>query len=249
MIVLTGDPAERYWQLGAFPAGDGLGVMAGWTLESPGGGVPAKVARVLAGAMARYGRITFPCSVGSLGSGDSWQMQGEDAVSRPAIAARGAWRRLLSRVAPAKIPLLSTRREDAALHLFEDPYFQWWNASQFALVSRPPEVPPPLVSPLPFELFEEIWPNAFALLRAAGVEIIMRSVDWRSAQTRHGASSKECSTQWRQTAGSPSAPFQTQPSARSCWRPLRYDRGRAGRGTLRARPVARSATATPAPAG
>ena len=76
---------------------------------------------------------------------------------------------------PAKIPLLSTRREDAALDLFEDPYFQWWNASQFALVSRPPEVPPPLVSPLPFELFEENWPNAIALLQAAGVEIIMRS--------------------------------------------------------------------------
>ncbi len=175
MIVLTGDPAERYWQLGAFPAGDGLGVMAGWTLESPGGGVPAKVARVLAGAMARYGRITFPCSVGSLGSGDSWQMQGEDAVSRPAIAARGAWRRLLSRVAPAKIPLLSTRREDAALDLYDDPSFQRWNASQSALVSRPPDVPPPHVSPLPFEHFEENWPNAIALLQAAGVEIIMRS--------------------------------------------------------------------------
>ncbi len=175
MIVLIGEPAERHWQLGAFPAGDGLGVIAGWTVESPDGGVPASVARALAGAMARYGRITFPRSVGSLGSGDSWEIQGEDPVSRPAIAARGAWRRLLSRVAPAKIPLLSTRREDAALDLFEDPYFQWWNASQFALVSRPPEVPPPLVSPLPFELFEENWPNAIALLQTAGVEIIMRS--------------------------------------------------------------------------
>ena len=174
-ILLTGEPGECHWQLGAFPAGDGLGVMAGWTVESPDGGVPASVVRVFAEAMARYGRITFPCSVGSLGSGDSWRMRGEDAVSRPAIAARGAWRRLLSRVAPAKIPLLSTRRVDAALDLFEDPFYQWWNASQFALVSRPPEVPPPLVSPLPSALFEENWPNAIALLQAAGVEIIMRS--------------------------------------------------------------------------
>jgi hypothetical protein len=174
-ILLTSEPGEWHWQLGAFPARDGLGVMAGWTVESPEVGVPASVARVFASAMARYGRITFPCSVGSLGGGDAWRMRGEDAVSRPAIGAQGAWRRLLSRVAPAKIPLLSTRREDAVLGLFEDPHFHWWNASQFALVSRPPEVPPPLLSPLPSELFEENWPNAIALLRAAGVEIIMRS--------------------------------------------------------------------------
>jgi hypothetical protein len=174
-ILLTDGPGERHWQLGAFPAGDGLGVMVGWTVESPEGGVPTSVARVLARAMARYGRITFPCSVGPLGDGDSWRMRGEDAVARRAIATQGVWRRLLSGGASTTIPLLSTRREDAALDLFEDPYFQWWNASQFALVSRPPEVPPPLVSPLPSELFEENWPNAIALLQAAGVDIIMRS--------------------------------------------------------------------------
>jgi hypothetical protein len=174
-ILLTDDPGERHWGLGAFPTGDGLGVMVGWTVESPEGGVPTSVARVLVRAMARYGRITFPFSAGPAGDGDSWRMRGDDAVARPAIATQGFWRRLLSGGSSTTIPLLSTRREDAALDLFEDPFFQWWNASQFVLVSRPPEVPPPLASPLPSELFEENWPNAIPLLQAAGVEIIIRS--------------------------------------------------------------------------
>lgn len=171
-IVLTDEPGERHWQLGTFPPGDGLGVMIGWTVESPEGGVPTTVARALVRAMARCGRITFPCSAGPLGQGDSWRLRGEDAVARPAVATQGTCRRLLTWGA-STIPLLSTCREDVALDLFEDPYFQWRNASQFALVSCRPEVPPPLVSPLPAELFEENWPDAIA--RLAGVEMIMRS--------------------------------------------------------------------------
>lgn len=174
-ILLTDEPGERHWELGAFPTGDGLGVMVGWTVESPEGGVPASVAAVLVRAMARCGRITFPCSIKPSGDSDSWQKRGEDEVARLAIATQSSWRRLLSGVALTTIPLLSTRREDAARDLFEDPYFQWWNASQFALVSRPLEVPPRLASPLPSELFEENWPEAIARLQAAGVEMIMRS--------------------------------------------------------------------------
>jgi hypothetical protein len=94
---------------------------------------------------------------------------------RLSIAAQGAWRRLLPGFGFTTIPLLSTRREDAALALFDDPYFHWWNASQFALVSRPPEAPPRLASPLPSELFEENWSDAIARLQPAGVEMIMRS--------------------------------------------------------------------------
>ena len=191
-ILLTDEPGERHWQLGTFPAGDGLGVMVGWTVESPEGGVPKSVASVLVRAMMRCGRITFPCSIRPSGRGDSWQEQGEDAVARLAIATQGFWRRLLPGGALTKIPLLSTRGEDAALDLFEDPYFQWWNASQFALVSCPPEVPPPLASLLSSELFEENWPDAIVPLQAAGVEMIMRSgvdgdvcgVAFRSRSTR-----------------------------------------------------------------
>jgi hypothetical protein len=173
-IILTDEPGERHWRLGVFPPGDGLGVMIGWTVESSEGAVPKSVASALVHAMARCGRITFPCSI-RLSGGDSWQPQGADAVARLAIASQSFWRRLLRGGALTKIPLLSTDREEAALGLFEDPYFQWWNASQFALVSCPPQVPPPLTSPLPSELFEENWWEAMVPLKGAGVKMIMRS--------------------------------------------------------------------------
>lgn len=174
-ILLTEEPGERHWQLGAFPAGDGLGLMIGWTVESPEGGVPTSAATALVRAMTRCGRITFPKSIKSSGDRDSWQKQGDDEVARLAIATQNPWRRLLPGGALTTISLLSTRREEVAVDLFEDPYFQWWNASQFALVSRPPEMPPRLASPLPAELFEDNWPEAMARLQAAGVDMIMRS--------------------------------------------------------------------------
>lgn len=173
-ILLTDEPGEQHWQLGAFPAGDGLGVMVGWAIESPDGGVPTCVAKALVRAMARCGRITFPCSSRPSGGGDSWQTGGEDAVARLAVATQGYWRRLLSGGRLTRIPLLSTSLEDVALDLFDDPYFHWWS-SQFALVSSPRQVPPPLVSPLPSELFAEKWPEAIARLQPAGVEMILRS--------------------------------------------------------------------------
>ena len=174
-ILLTDEPGERHWQLGAFPAGDGLGVKVGWTVESLDGEVPTRVAKALVRAMARCGRITFPCSSRPSGDGDSWRTRGEDSVARLAIATQGFWRRLLPGGGLTRIPLLSTALEDAALDLFDDPYFHWWNASQFALVSCPRQAPPPLVSPLPAELFAESWPDAIARLQPAGVEMIMRS--------------------------------------------------------------------------
>ncbi len=192
-ILLTDEPGERHWQLGAFPAGDGLGMMVGWTVESPEGGVPASVATALVRAMARCGRIAFPSSIRSSGDRDRWQKQGEDDVARLAIATQSPWGRLLPGGGLTTISLLSTRREEAALDLFEDPYFQWWNASQFALVSQPAEMPPRLASPLPAELFEDNWSEAIAPLQAAGIEMIMRSgvdgdvcgVAFRSRPTRN----------------------------------------------------------------
>ncbi len=65
--------------------------------------------------------------------------------------------------------------EDMAVQLFEDPYFQWWNASQFALISRPSEAPPPIASRLPAGLFEEDWADSLAALQTSGVEMILRS--------------------------------------------------------------------------
>lgn len=80
-ILLTDEAGERHWRLGPFPAGDGLGVMLGWTLEDPEGGVPKSVARAFARAMVRFGRVTFPCSSRPSTKGDEWRRRGEDEVA------------------------------------------------------------------------------------------------------------------------------------------------------------------------
>jgi hypothetical protein len=77
----------------------------------------------------------------------------------------------------AVVSLLSTLQEETVAELlFEDPYYQWWNASQFALVSRPPDKLP--ARPLRFVggLFEEGWASVATAATAGGtVEAVMRS--------------------------------------------------------------------------
>jgi hypothetical protein len=73
--------------------------------------------------------------------------------------------------------LLSTLQEETVAELlFEDPYYQWWNATQFALVSRPPEKLPARPWRFVGELFEKGWAGVAAAAAAGGaVEAVMRS--------------------------------------------------------------------------
>jgi hypothetical protein len=77
----------------------------------------------------------------------------------------------------AVVSLLSTLQEKTVAELlFEDPYYQWWNTSQFALVSRPPEKLPARPWRFVAELFEEGWAGVAAAAAAGGaVEAVMRS--------------------------------------------------------------------------
>jgi hypothetical protein len=188
---------ERQWELGPFSSSDGLRVMAGWTVVSEEGGVPPAVARTFARAMTRYGRVTFPCSTIDVHSEDKqdvealWrqvQAKGDDHAwfAREGGTGGGSsrsWHRLFSsggglgRGKAAVVSLLSTLQEETVAELlFEDPYYQWWNASQVALVSRATKSLP--ATPWRFigELFEEGWGRVAAAAEAEGaVEAVMRS--------------------------------------------------------------------------
>lgn len=188
---------ERQWELGPFSSGDGLRVMAGWTVASEEGGVPPAVARTFARAMTRYGRVTFPCSTIEVHSEDkqdveAWwrrvRAKGDDHALFAREAGTGgassrSWHRLFSMGGglggrkPAMVSLLSTLQEETVAELlFEDPYYQWWNASQFALVSRPTKSLPARPWRFVEELFEEGWSGVAAAAEAEGaVEAVMRS--------------------------------------------------------------------------
>jgi len=199
-ILLTSDvdaATGGHWELGPFPLSNGLGVMAGWTVASDEGGVPPAVAQAFARAMTRYGRVTFPCSTIDAPARDRrdgetrWrqvQAKGDNHALFAQEAAgegggSGAWDRLFSvgrglgAEKTAVVSLLSTLQEETVAELlFEDPHYQWWNASQLALVSRPPEKLPE--SPWRFvgKLFEDGWAAVAAAAAAATlVEVVMRS--------------------------------------------------------------------------
>lgn len=155
--------------------------MLGWTVPSPEGGVPEPVGRAIVRALLRSGRVTFPCSiqshvdsVGEVGRPHDWRARGDDAIATFQVAGGGLFHRLATMGRPP-LTLLSTRREAAALELFEDPVFEWWNAAQFALVSRPPEIPPRLPPQLPSEIVGDDWTSTLADLEGAGVEMMLRS--------------------------------------------------------------------------
>jgi hypothetical protein len=190
-ILLTGDvdtATGGLWGLGSFASYDGLRVMAGWTIASEEGGVPPVVARTFARAMTRYGRVTFPCSTIDTHSEDK---QGVDARwcqvrakgDDNAFFAQAGERRSrlsLGRLGNRKtsgVSLLSTLQEETVSELlFEDPYYQWWNASQFALMSRRTDTLPIAAWRFVGELFEEAWADVAAAAEAKGMmEAVMRS--------------------------------------------------------------------------
>jgi hypothetical protein len=162
-----------HWGLGAFPASGYPGVIAGWTGSSEEGGVPSAVTRVLARAMTTYGRVTFPCSAIHTGSNHNARSNHNKDLGEGwwQVHAAGDDQAALS---TGPVPLVSSLREETVADLlFEDPYYQWWNASQFAIVSRPPEKLP--VKPWQFakDLFEDGWAGTAAA--QGDVDVVLRS--------------------------------------------------------------------------
>ena len=92
------------------------------------------------------------------------------------MAASRGWRAALpGPLGRTDLPLLSTRREEAVLGLFDDADHPWWLQGQFALLS--PLAAPPRLSeerPLPSEVVVEEWASCLGDLAEAGVVAVLR---------------------------------------------------------------------------
>jgi hypothetical protein len=131
----------------------------------------------LARAFVRFGRVTFPCSTLKLTDNRDWHEFNGDYVANPKLGTTGHWADALTGLfRPAALPLLSTNREASVYALFDDPFYQWWNASQFALLSQPPESPPDLASESfsPSDLLGDQWAKTLAGFTRGGVKAILR---------------------------------------------------------------------------
>src|SRR5688500_18295925 len=127
-ILLCRNPHGSNWQLGPLPLTDGQAALIGWKqIPDPvDEGVPIDVAMVMALAFTSVARVTFLCTSESNGVTTSWMQLDEEfvrAMRKPGLA--GGISRLIDRI-PPDAALMSTRRPETVLRLFDDAAFPWW---------------------------------------------------------------------------------------------------------------------------
>jgi hypothetical protein len=164
------------WQLGPLPPPRGTVTLLGWS-ESPArpdGGVPPAIAGVLARAFTASARTTFPSSLAYPSAGSSWSEIGGDHVRL--LTNKGIGSRIAAKLrgTPPNITLVSTRRPDTAIRLFDDEGFPWWRQAQVGLLSKPDAPPTGIDEPQLLALFDDEWTTHAASLAADGVEGVVR---------------------------------------------------------------------------
>ena len=175
-IFACRDPRGLHWQLGPLPPATGRVTLLGWsqTTERHDAGVPDEVAGVLARALTSTARVTFPSSAATDGATRVWSPLGDDLAR--ALSGKGISDRVLGKLRgrPPNVALMSTRRPDTAMRLFDDASFPWWMQGQVVLLSGLDAPPPDLDEDALLALFGEDWTKRAAPLAAAGIEGIVR---------------------------------------------------------------------------
>jgi hypothetical protein len=175
-IFACRDARGLHWQLGALPPANGRLTLIGWK-EAGGGpdaGVPAEVATVLARALTSVARVTFPCSSVNPVATGVWSPLDDDLIR--GLTGKGLGGRIVAKLRgnPADIPLMSTRRPETAMRLFDDVRFPWWLQGQVVLLSEPDARPPEIDEESLLALFGEEWMKHAASLAPVGIEGILR---------------------------------------------------------------------------
>jgi hypothetical protein len=175
-IFACRDARGLHWQLGALPPAKGRLTLIGWKEagDRPEAGVPAEVATVLARALTSVARVTFPsASVKAVAAG-AWSPLDDDLIRL--LTGKGFGGRIVAKLkgTPAEIPLMSTRRPETAMRLFDDAGFPWWLQGQVVLLSEPDAPPPEIDEGSLLTLFGEEWTERATSLAPVGIEGIVR---------------------------------------------------------------------------
>lgn len=169
-------PRGDHWQLGPLPPGMGQMMLIGWRRApaSPDAGVPETIATVLARALTAVARVTFPCSSVAGAIAEDWTPASGDLVKE--LGRPGLFRRMREAIgqSSATIRLLSTRRPETVVQLFDDARHPWWQQSQVGLLSAPEAIPPDCDWATWLSLLGGNWPAQFDTLLRSGVLGILR---------------------------------------------------------------------------
>ena len=132
------------------------------------------MAQVLARALTSVARVTFPCSHPPVVVTPASSTIGDDLIR--VVTRTGIGGRIVGRLrgTPADITLVSTRRPETAVRLFDDEGFPWWMQGQVVLLSEPDVAPLEIDQELLLALSGDAWTTHAASLAAAGIAGIVR---------------------------------------------------------------------------
>lgn len=170
------NPVQKIWQLGRLPLASGTLVLIGWrTYPTPvDEGMPEAVGEVLARAMASAANVIF---LSSDVKGDvlaDWNIVGDSLVC--ALKEESLLKRALSSLSSVSstIVLLSTRKPEVVIRLFNDAAYPWWMQGQIALLSESEQPMPKMNRQTLLSMFEDNWTQNALALQNLGIQSIMR---------------------------------------------------------------------------
>jgi hypothetical protein len=102
-----------------------------------------------------------------------WSPLDDDLIRK--LTAKGIGGRIVAKLRrrPPDITMMSTRKPETAMRLFDDPAFPWWLQGQVVLLSQPDGPPPEIDEDMLVPLFAEDWTKHAAALVPLGVEAVL----------------------------------------------------------------------------
>ena len=170
------NPVQNIWQLGRLPLASGTLVLIGWrTYPTPvDGRMPETVGEVLARAMTSAANVVFLSSNAKDAVTTDWKIVGDNLVC--ALKEESLIKRALNSLsnAPSTIVLLSTRKPDVVIRLFDDAAYPWWMQGQIALLSELEQPMPKINRQTLLSLFEDDWTQNALTLKKLGIQSVLR---------------------------------------------------------------------------
>ena len=171
------NPVQKIWQLGRLPHTPDAFVLIGWrTYPTPvDGGIPEAVGEILARAMTSAANVIFLSSDVKGDAPPDWKIVGGNLIC--ALKEESLIKRALSSLSniPSTLVLLSTRKPEVVIRLFDDAAYPWWTQGQIALLSESNRPIPKINRQTLLSLFEEDWTQNASALQDLGIQSVMRS--------------------------------------------------------------------------
>jgi hypothetical protein len=151
-------------------------MLLGWNLPSRpvDSGMPQEVGVVLARALVSIARVSFPASEIPFGVSRTWNNSHEDQALLLGSSGLTERAQALLKRTPSTVTLLTTRREETVIRLFEDAGYPWRLQGQIVLLSAPDAAPPDIDRQTLLSFIGDDWTKHAEQLRSIGIHCMLR---------------------------------------------------------------------------